>query len=56
VSGQHSSWIAALAAAATMISLGIRTRMLARPEFKTRCPACGKLVWRGRVCSCTKPS
>lgn len=53
MSGQYPSWLFALAAYATMICLGVRMRMLAVPELRTRCRACGKLVWRGRTCSCT---
>jgi len=32
VSGQYPSWFAALAAGVTMLSLGMRTRMFARPS------------------------
>jgi hypothetical protein len=52
--GQYPSWLAALAAGVTMLFLGMRTRMLARPELKVRCPACRKLVWRLRTCACTR--
>jgi hypothetical protein len=54
VTGQYPSWLVSLAASATMICLGVRLRLLMVPELKTRCPACGKLVWRGRTCSCTR--
>ena len=54
MSGQYPTWVAALAASVTMIFLGVRTRMLALPELKTRCSACGRLVWRSRTCRCTR--
>jgi hypothetical protein len=54
VSGQYPSWLVALAAAGALVSLGMRTRLLARPELRIRCPACGKLVWHKRLCSCAK--
>jgi hypothetical protein len=55
VSGQYPSWLAAIAASVTMLFLGVRTRMLALPELRTRCPACRRLVWRGRICHCARP-
>ena len=54
MSGQYPSWLAALAAGVTMLFLGVRTRMLALPELRARCSACGRLYWRGRTCSCAK--
>jgi len=54
VSGQYPSWFGAVAAGVTMLFLGIRTHLLAIPELKARCSACGKLYWRGRGCPCAK--
>jgi hypothetical protein len=54
MTAHYPSWIGAAAAAVTMLYLGMRTRMLARPELKTRCAACGRYFWRGRTCSCTR--
>jgi hypothetical protein len=56
VSGQYPSWLGALAASVTMIFLGVRTRMLALPELRARCSACGRLYWRGTTCRCSKHS
>ena len=55
MSGQYANWLAALAAGVTMLFLGVRTRMLALPELRARCSACGRLYWRGRTCRCAKP-
>jgi hypothetical protein len=52
--GLLESWLTAIAAGVTMLYLGVRTRMLALPELKTRCSACGRLFWRGRTCRCTR--
>jgi hypothetical protein len=54
VSGQYPSWVGALAASVTMIFLGVRTRMLSLPEIRSRCSACGRLVWRSQICRCTR--
>jgi hypothetical protein len=50
----YFGWFAAAAAAVTMVCLGMRTRLLARPELRSRCAACGRLVRRGRTCPCTR--
>jgi hypothetical protein len=52
MSSQDPSWFAAVSAGVTMFFLGVRMRMLALPELRTRCSACGRLVWRGRTCPC----
>ena len=54
MSGQYSNWFGAVAAGVTMLFLGIRTHLLAIPELKARCSACGMLYWRGRGCPCSK--
>jgi hypothetical protein len=54
MTGQAGSWAIALAASGALIVLGVRLRMLTVPELKTRCAACGRLIWRGRSCSCTR--
>jgi hypothetical protein len=54
MSGQYPSWVGALAASVTMIFLGVRTRMLSLPEIRSRCPACGRLVWRSQTCRCAR--
>jgi hypothetical protein len=53
MSAAYPSWLVGRAASASMIVLGVRMRMLAVPELKTRCPACRRLSWRGRRCPCT---
>ena len=54
MSGVYASWSGAVAAGVTMLFLGIRTHLLAIPELKARCSACGRLSWRGLGCPCTK--
>ena len=54
MSSQYPNWLAALAAGVTMLYLGVRTRMLALPELRARCSACGRLYWRRRTCRCAK--
>lgn len=54
VTAQYASWLAALAASVTMLSLGVRLRMFERPELRTRCAACRKYYWRGRTCPCAR--
>jgi hypothetical protein len=54
MTGQYPSWAIALAASGALIVLGVRLRMLAVPELKTRCAACHRLIWRGRACPCTR--
>jgi hypothetical protein len=54
VSAQYPSWLVGLASSAALIVLGVRMRMLTVPELKTRCAACGRLIWRGRTCSCAR--
>ena len=54
MSAPYPSWLGAAAAAVTMLDLGMRTRMLARPELNTRCAACGRLFFRRRICPCSR--
>lgn len=54
MSADYPAWLVGLAASASMVVLGVRMRMLAVPELKTRCPACRRLVWRGRTCACAR--
>ncbi|MGH3134498.1 MAG: hypothetical protein ACRDNY_12310 [Gaiellaceae bacterium] len=54
MTAQYASWLAALAASVTMLSLGVRLRMFERPELRTRCAACRKYYWRGRTCPCAR--
>lgn len=54
MSGQLPIWLAALAASVTMIFLGVRTHLLALPELRSRCSACGRLYRRGRTCPCSR--
>ena len=51
---QYTAWLVALAAAGAMVSFGMELGMLSKPTLRTRCGACGRLVWRGRVCPCSK--
>jgi hypothetical protein len=53
MSGVYASWVGAVAAGVTMLFLGIRTHLFARPELKVRCSACGRLYWRGLGCPCS---
>jgi hypothetical protein len=54
--GQYPSWFAAVATAVTMLFLGVRTRLLARPQLRVRCGACRRLVRKGRTCPCAVKS
>jgi hypothetical protein len=50
----YQAWLFGLAVAGAMVSFGMEVGMLARPQLRTRCGACGRLVWRGRVCPCSR--
>lgn len=54
MSADYPSWLGAVAATVTMLYLGMRTRMLARPELKSRRAACGRFFRRGRTCPCAR--
>jgi hypothetical protein len=54
VSSGLAGWFPAVAASVVMLSLGIRLRMLAPPEHRVRCGACGRLVLRRGTCPCSR--
>jgi hypothetical protein len=55
VTAQLPAWLVALGFAVTMLMLGMRVGLLAKPALTTRCAACGRLRRRGRGCPCTRP-
>jgi len=54
MTAQYTAWLFGLAVAGAMVSFGMELGMLSRPRLRTRCGACGRLVWRGRVCPCSR--
>ena len=48
MTAQYTAWLFGLAVGGAMVSFGMELGMLSRPRLRTRCGACGRLVWRMR--------
>ena len=46
MTAQYTAWLFGLAVGGAMVSFGMELGMLSRPRLRTRCGACGRLVWR----------